>query len=89
MVLAGDKTGKKQVVETSKGKNWRKQLFAGVVVGVTLGLFAFVGTFAGNFLWWFQQQNPKHIYLIGFGYIVAFILGSYLMMGWAIRELKK
>jgi len=32
-----------------------KSLFTGAIIG----MFAVIGTFVGNFWWWFQSEHPK------------------------------
>lgn len=42
-----------------------KQIGQGLIIGAILGLMAFIGTFAGNYIWWWQTQHPNTINIAG------------------------
>ncbi|MFH1456212.1 MAG: hypothetical protein ABIF40_04655 [archaeon] len=66
----------------------KREVSIGLFTGAVFGMFAFVGTFVGNFLWWFQLQHPSKIYFNGFGVILLFFVLFAVIVQVAIKNLK-
>jgi len=65
----------------------KQQIAIGLFIGVTLALFSFIGTFAGNFLWEIQKTIPQYIWISGSLFIIAFLGLAYWFLRIAIKNL--
>ena len=65
----------------------KEQIAIGLITGVILALFIFIGTFAGNFLWEIQKIYSKNIWVSGLIFLIAFFVLAYLIVRIAIKNL--
>lgn len=69
-------------------KKDKKRIAISLISGVIFGLFALIGSFVGNFLWWYQSRlSPEVIWTGGFVSIVAFFGIALLIFHVALKNL--
>lgn len=65
------------------------QIALGLFIGVVVGLSSFLGIIASNFLWFVMQKSPPWLlYVTGTFYVLVFFCISYIILKFAIRNLK-
>ena len=70
-------------------REYKPIVSVGLFTGAIFGLMAMMGTYVGNFLWWFQLQHPDMIYINGFGGIILFFALAIILVKVAIKNLSK